>query len=434
MHSETAFVLTVLVLCYAAVSGLVRRWYLAPALIFVVFGIVLGPSCLGLIEAGSDTKGFTVLSELALTVILFNQASALNLRTVFRRGHLPMRLLALGIPVTIALNTVIAVSVLPVLPFWEAVCLAVIVAPTEVALVDALLEDQRIPERVRHALSIESGLYDGLALAALLAALALASEQTDRAPVRWAWFAFRTEFASLAVGVLIGVIGGVVISRSSARGWMSSTWAQLATLALALVCFGLGERLHGSGFVSAFVGGLAYAVVSRRSGTQAAATQVADAAGQLLELVVFALFGAVAVVPAWRDAGWRVVVFAALALILVRIASLAIALAGSGLPRRSKLFMGWFGPGNWNTRAWADRDRGRRYQTGHVDHSGRGRDRHAQPDLAQHHRGARHSTVPARRRHANRQPTETSKVNSLIPARFPGTRLKSHRSAAGLAR
>jgi len=49
-------------------------------------------------------------------------------------------------------------------------------------------------------------------------------------------------------------------------------------------------------------------------------------------------------VPAWRDAGWRVVVFAALALIVVRIASLAIALAGSGLPRRSKLFMGWFGP------------------------------------------------------------------------------------------
>ncbi len=122
------------------------------------------------------------------------------------------------------------------------------------------------------------------------------------------------------------------------------TWAQLATLALALVCFGLGERLHGSGFVTAFVGGLAYAVVSRRSGTQAAATQVSDAAGQLLELLVFALFGAVAVVPAWRHAGWRVVVFAALALIVVRIASLAIALAGSGLPRRSKLFMGWFGP------------------------------------------------------------------------------------------
>jgi sodium/hydrogen antiporter len=344
MHSETALVLTVLVLCYAAVSGLIRRWYLAPALIFVVAGIVLGPSCLGWIETGSDTKGFTVLSELALTVILFNQASTLNLQNAFRRGHLPLRLMAIGIPVTFILNTAIAVSMLPVLPFWEAVCLAVIVAPTEVALLDALLEDRRIPERVRHALSIESGLYDGFALAALLAALALASEQTDRAPVRWAWFAFRTEFVSLAVGVLIGVIGGVLISRSSARGWMSGTWEQLATLALALVCFGLGERLHGSGFVTAFVGGLAYAVVLRRNDTQAGATQVSDAAGQVLELLVFALFGAMAVVPAWRDAGWRVVVFAALALIVARIASLAIALAGSGLPRRSKLFMGWFGP------------------------------------------------------------------------------------------
>ncbi|MDT5051405.1 MAG: sodium/hydrogen antiporter [Mycobacterium sp.] len=55
MHSETALVLTVLVLCYAAVSGLIRRWYLAPALIFVVVGIVLGPSCLGWIEAGTVT-------------------------------------------------------------------------------------------------------------------------------------------------------------------------------------------------------------------------------------------------------------------------------------------------------------------------------------------------------------------------------------------
>ena len=76
-----------------------------------------------------------------------------------------------------------ALLVLPVMPLWEAVCLAAIVAPTEVALIDALLEDERIPERVRHALSTESGFYDGFALAALLAALALASEQI-RSPTR----------------------------------------------------------------------------------------------------------------------------------------------------------------------------------------------------------------------------------------------------------
>ena len=75
------------------------------------------------------------------------------------------------------------------MPLWEAVCLAAIVAPTEVALIDALLDDERIPERVRHALSAESGFYDGFALAALLAALALASASNDPTPGAGRWFA-----------------------------------------------------------------------------------------------------------------------------------------------------------------------------------------------------------------------------------------------------
>ncbi len=97
----------------------------------------------------------------------------------------PFRLLVIGIPLSIVLGTVAALLVLPVMPLWEAVCLAAIVAPTEVALIDALLEDRRIPERVRHAMSAESGFYDGFALAAMLAALALASEQNDPDPSRW---------------------------------------------------------------------------------------------------------------------------------------------------------------------------------------------------------------------------------------------------------
>ncbi len=344
MHTETAFVLTILVLCYAVVSGLVRRWYLAPALIFVGAGMALGPSGLGWVKIDAGAEAFTVLAQLALTVILFNQASILNLRKIFRRGHLTVRLLAIGIPITIALGTATAIVVLPVLPVWEAVCLAVIVAPTEVALIDALLEDRRIPERVRHALSTESGFYDGFALAALLGALALASEHSDRAPARWAWFAFRTEFVSLLVGAGIGVLGGIVISRSRKRGWMSDTWAQLATLALALICFEVGERLHASGFVTAFVGGLAYAMVSLEGGDERATTQVSDAAGELLELLVFAIFGGFAVTSAWQHAGWRVVVFAGVSLILVRVIAVAVAMIRSGLSARSILFMGWFGP------------------------------------------------------------------------------------------
>jgi sodium/hydrogen antiporter len=344
MHTEAAFVLTIVVLCYAVVSGLVRRLYLAPALIFVALGMILGRFGFGLVDVGEHTEGFTVLAQLALTVILFNQASVLDLRALIRGRRVSLRLLAIGIPATIVLGTLTAVLLLPELPLWEAVCLAVIVAPTEAALIDALLEDRRIPERVRNALSVESGFYDGFALAALLAALAFASAQTDHAVQRWVWFAVRGELVSAAVGIVIGLAGAVVISRSHARGWMSDTWAQLATVALALVCFGIGERLHASGFVAAFAGGLAYAVFSPRSDVGPTMTVVSDAAGQLLELLVFALFGGFAVIPAWRDAGWRVVVFAVVALIGVRVAAVAIALLSSGLPLSDTLFIGWFGP------------------------------------------------------------------------------------------
>ncbi|BBZ03094.1 sodium:proton antiporter [Mycolicibacterium chitae] len=342
MHSTIAITLTVMVFGYAVMSAIVHRWYVAPALIFVAAGMLLGPSGLGVLPESEDADTFTVLAQLALTVILFNHAVAVV--TGGLRGRITGRLLLIGIPLTLILGTVTALLLLPVLPLWEAVCLAAILAPTEVALIEALLEDRRIPEQVRHALSVESGLYDGFALATLLAAIAVASGSAeDESATAWVLFAVRTELLSVAVGAGVGLLGSMVIVYSVRRHWMSKTWAQLATLAVALLCFQVGETLHASGFVAAFVGGLVYAVVSRRAG-QVLPTQVTDATGKLLELLVFALFGAYLLVSGWRDATWQVVLFAVLALVVVRMAAVAAALWGTEAPLRSRLFIGWFGP------------------------------------------------------------------------------------------
>ena len=122
MHSQTALVLIALVFCYALVSGLIRSWYVAPALIFMLLGMALGPFGLNVLDAGPGTEGYTTLAQLALTVILFVQASRLDLSRVLRRGLLSFRLIVIGIPVTLALGALTAALLLPVLPGWEAVC------------------------------------------------------------------------------------------------------------------------------------------------------------------------------------------------------------------------------------------------------------------------------------------------------------------------
>ena len=347
MHYTTPLVLAVLVLGYAVVSERVNRSFIAPALIFLLLGMGLGPFGLGVLEAGAGTEGYTVLAQLALTMILFNQAAKLRLDRIRLHGPVTLRLLIVGIPLTVLLGALTATVLLPVLPWWEAVCVAAIVAPTEAALIEALLEDRRIPERVRHALSVESGFYDGFALAILLTALALASEHTENAGpsnVNWVWFMFSTEFASLLAGGAVGLLGGLVVAWSRRHEWMSDTWAQLATLALAFVCFELGERIEASGFVAAFTGGLAFSFITRRRTEEDIPTQVSDAAAQLLELLVFAMFGAFAVIDGWLRADWRVVLFAVLALFVVRIAVVLIALARTDLPMSDRWFIGWFGP------------------------------------------------------------------------------------------
>jgi NhaP-type Na+/H+ or K+/H+ antiporter len=351
VHSQTALVLIALAFCYALVSGLVKRWYVAPALIFVLLGMALGPFGLNLLDAGPGTEGYTALAQVTLTVILFVQASRLDLGSVMRRGLLSFRLIVIGLPLTLALGALTAAALLPVLPWWEAVCLAAIIAPTEVALIEALLDDERIPARIRHALSVESGFSDGIALAALLAAVALASARVDPHPGQWAWFAFRTEVVSLLMGVGIGLIGGLLVVWSRRRGWMSDIWAQLATLAIALICFELGESVHASGFVAAFTGGLAFAFVTIRGAADGSAedaekavpNQMSDATAQLLELMVFAMFGAFAVIDGWRNADWRVVVFSLVALFAVRMVAVLVAFIRTDLSIRSRAFVGWFG-------------------------------------------------------------------------------------------
>ena len=125
------------------------------------------------------------------------------------------------------------------------------------------------------------------------------------------------------------------------RGWMDEVYLRLATLAVPLLAYGLAETVEGNGFLAAFACGLV--VAARAARLRGAAGAFGEAEGQLLALGVFVLFGAV-LLPDLGSLGWRHVVFAALALTVLRMAPVAMSLVGLGLRPATVVFLGWFGP------------------------------------------------------------------------------------------
>ena len=113
-------------------------------------------------------------------MVLFSDASRIDIRALRRDFVLPVRLLAIGLPLTIVAGAVAGIGCSATSRSIEAVLLAIVLAPTDAALGQAVVTDPRVPARVRQGLNIESGLNDGICVPLLLIAIAIAEAEAPR--------------------------------------------------------------------------------------------------------------------------------------------------------------------------------------------------------------------------------------------------------------
>jgi NhaP-type Na+/H+ or K+/H+ antiporter len=335
-------ILAIVVLAFGLVSRRLEGTVLTPPIVFVVAGFVFGPAVLGLVEFNLDSHTVLLVSEIALSLVLFTDAASINLSVLRQNEGLPLRLLGIGMPLTIALGTASAALLLTNLTFWEAAIVGTVLAPTDAALGQAVSSDQRVPVRVRQALNVEAGLNDGLSVPflALFLTLAVAEEELQPASY-WIRFALEQVGLGILVGVGVGLVGGWLVSWASEREWMTGSFRRLALLALALIAWALADQIGGNGFIAAFVGGLAVGPTVESVGEQL--IRFTEAEGQLLNLSVFFIFG-VLVLGLIQPLSWEVAVYALLSLTVIRMLPVALSLLGTHLRGVSVLFMGWFGP------------------------------------------------------------------------------------------
>ena len=334
-------VLASAVFAFGLVSRRLEGTILTAPIVFVAAGMVLGPAGFGLVEFGLDEHTVLLVGEIALALVLFTDAARINLSALRQDEGLPLRLLGIGMPLTIAFGTVTAALLLTDLSFWEAAIVGTVLAPSDAALGQAVVSNPRVPARVRQALNVEAGLNDGLSVPILALFLILAVEAEHLSAKLWTRFALEQVGLGLLVGIGVGLVGGWLVSRASRRAWMTGSFQRLALLALALIAWALADQIGGNGFIAAFVGGLAVGSTVKRIGEQL--IRFTEAEGQLLNLSVFFVFGVLAV-GFMETLTWQVALYALLSLTVIRMLPVAASLLGTHLRGVSVLFAGWFGP------------------------------------------------------------------------------------------
>ncbi|TKJ74821.1 sodium:proton antiporter [Pseudomonas sp. CFBP13508] len=335
--------LAAFLLTYSIFAGRFESRLLNGPLMFMLAGLILGPAFLGILQPRIGSHGLRILAELTLAIVLFSDAANADLKVLKAHEGLPLRLLLIGLPLTMLSGWLLGIWLFPQAPLIELALLAILLAPTDAALGKAVVSNPKVAAPVREGLNVESGLNDGICVPVLLMFLALLIEEHTQSPLSLAIELF---FEELGIGALIGgtltFMAWLMQRYSGKHHWQTPMWSQLTLPGLAVLCFATAQTLGGSGFIAAFVGGLlaSYLFAEQKHDLLKASEEFAS----LLSIITWVVFGALVIPSVWSSFTVDVWLYALLSLTVIRIVPVLVSLAGTGFDFETRLFIGWFGP------------------------------------------------------------------------------------------
>jgi sodium/hydrogen antiporter len=88
-----------LLLAYAALSGRLESRNISAAVFFTASGLLAGP-VFGVLDLSAGSHEVKLLAEVTLTLVLFADATRISLRALRAEYAVPLRLLGIGLPLT----------------------------------------------------------------------------------------------------------------------------------------------------------------------------------------------------------------------------------------------------------------------------------------------------------------------------------------------
>jgi cell volume regulation protein A len=262
-------------------------------LMLVIFGALLGPSVLDVVDVPFDSIGAQLLFTLGVSLILFYGGLNLSL-DVLQRVWVGLGMLVIpGVVLTAVITGFFAHFAFD-LSWTAALLMGAVLSPTDPAILIPLFIRSRLRPKVAQTVVAESAFNDptGAVLALALAGVLISGEGSIATPAR--------DFAAnLGISTVLGIVAGILLAAtiSSRRAgiWRESSAA--AVLAVVTIGYFSLDSAGGSGYLGAFLAGLIVGNMERlglamHSKHEAELRQFAFSVADLMTLFVFVILGA----------------------------------------------------------------------------------------------------------------------------------------------
>ena len=342
--SPQFFILTlalvgVVIIVAALLSGFIDRSDIPQVGVFLALGAMLGPAGLQLLNVSLDSPILRVVATLSLVLVLFTDAVSLSIAEI--RRHRLLAFLVIG-PGTLLSAALIALAAWMLLDFSPAlaVMIGAALASTDPVMLRGLLKRPGLPETVRLALRLESGLNDIVLLPVILVAMAVLSH-SNLFGVESARLALELFLLGPGAGVTVGLLAIGALELVRRKTGVRRDYESLYSLGVAFAAYAAAEAVHGSGFLAAFCAGLTIAALDVELCD--CFLEYGQTTAEMTLLFTFILFGSSLIWQGLLVLNLMTILFA-VTVVLIRPIVFLLSLSRTNLERRSCFLIAWFGP------------------------------------------------------------------------------------------
>jgi len=326
-----------LVLLAIAGAAATRRAGAPLLMIFLAIGMLAGEEGPGGIEFHDHNSAY-LLGSLALALILFDGGLGTKLRRLKGVLRPAITLATAGVLITAGV-TAAAAKYLFDLDWVEAFLLGAIVSSTDAAAVLMLIAGRDIKARPRVAttLEAESGFNDPMAVILVVTAVTWLSQGGAPEP----FGAAVTIVWSLVAGGLIGWFGGRLIGWVERKVRLPIGLYPIFGVAAAVFLFAFAQVIGASGFLAAYLAGVALAASPRRAAD--ATDRFSDGLAWLSQIGLFLMLGLLITPSHAAEVALPALGVALVLILLARPLAVLICLAPERYRLNERAFIAWMG-------------------------------------------------------------------------------------------